>query len=70
MHLNTLSFSFILLVIGLSIARAEPRDSALEDVLKQQLDTREEAQIQQSIPVELDARKPGLEQAVLWTIIR
>ncbi|MBS3954331.1 MAG: hypothetical protein KGZ88_15390 [Methylomicrobium sp.] len=69
MHLNTLSFSFILLVIGLSIARAEPRDSALDDVLKQQLDTREEAQIQQSMPVELDASKPGLEQAVLWTII-
>lgn len=69
MNLNTLSLSFILLGIGLSIAWAQPSDPELNALLKQQLDTREEAQIQQSMPVELDVSKPGLEQAVLWTII-
>ncbi len=51
------------------IGQAETIDPELTALFKQQLDTREEVQIQQSMPVELDAGKPGLEQAVLWTII-
>ncbi|WP_404360437.1 hypothetical protein [Methylotuvimicrobium sp. KM1] len=51
------------------IGKAETIDPELNVLFKQQLDTREEVQIQQSMPVELDASKPGLEQAVLWTII-
>ncbi|PKM35480.1 MAG: hypothetical protein CVV06_16035 [Gammaproteobacteria bacterium HGW-Gammaproteobacteria-10] len=51
------------------IGKAETIDSELTELFKQQLDTREEVQIQQSMPVELDAGKPGLEKAVLWTII-
>ncbi|MBE0436872.1 MAG: hypothetical protein IBX56_13825, partial [Methylomicrobium sp.] len=51
------------------IGQAETIDPELTALLKQQLDNREEVQIRQSMPVELDASKPGLEQAVLWTII-
>ncbi|WP_431064480.1 hypothetical protein [Methylotuvimicrobium sp.] len=51
------------------IGKAETTDPELTALFKQQLDSREEVQIQQSMPVELDAGKPGLEQAVLWTII-
>lgn len=51
------------------LGQAETTDPELTALFKQQRDTREEVQIQQSMPVELDAGKPGLEQAVLWTII-
>ncbi len=59
----------VMLGMGMHTGQAETIGSALNLLFKQQLDTREEAQIQQSMPVELDASKPGLEQAVLWTII-
>ncbi|WP_404357155.1 hypothetical protein [Methylotuvimicrobium sp. KM1] len=55
--------------ICVHIATAEITDPELTALFRQQLDTREEVQIQQSMPVELDAGKPGLEKAVLWTII-
>ncbi|WP_341325911.1 hypothetical protein [Methylotuvimicrobium sp. KM2] len=51
------------------IGQTETIDPELSVLFKQQLDTREEVQIRQIMPVELDDSKPGLEQAVLWTII-
>ncbi len=49
----------VMLGMGMHTGQAETIGSALNLLFKQQLDTREEAQIQQSMPVELDAGKPG-----------
>lgn len=61
----------VLVIFGMCmhLGKAETIDPELTALFRQQLDTREEVQIRQSMPVELDAGKPGLEQAVLWTII-
>ncbi|MGY6275089.1 hypothetical protein [Methylomonas sp. MgM2] len=63
-------FCFILvLIVKLSMTRAEANDPSLEALLKQQVAINEGVQIQQILPVELDDRVAGLEKAVLWTII-
>lgn len=69
--MNLITVFTILLILGLDLhsARAERMDPALKSLLKQQVEEREEVQIQDSLPVQLDAGIPGLEQAVLWTVL-
>ena len=71
MKQTTALLIFILLTLNpLLPAGSEQRmDPALKSLLKQQVEEREEVQIQDSLPVQLDAGVPGLEQAVLWTVL-
>lgn len=67
--LNALLSIFFVLGFSINMANAETVDQALEVLLKQQVDINEGVQIQQIMSVELDSRLPGVEQAVLWTIM-
>ena len=69
MNLKVVVFLGFCLSVEISMVRAETVDPAFEALLKQQVDINEGVQIQQIMPVELDSRLPGVEQAVLWTIM-
>ncbi|MCK9608030.1 MAG: hypothetical protein M0R33_16430 [Methylomonas sp.] len=69
MNLKPVLFNILILSVNLSFVRAETVDPAFEALLKQQVDINEGVQIQQIMSVEFDGRLPGVEQAVLWTIM-